>query len=375
MDSNNMIPRRMGYIDNIRSLMIIFVVMMHAAVTYSGLGMWYYNEGGQLDFFTMVFFAFFQTHLQAFFMSLLFLIAGYFAAKSLERKGPAQFIKGRFIRLGIPTLFYILFIHVLNLKMIHPDLDVVGLYERGIKSLSIFSWTGPMWFAGALLVFSILCGVVKWITGTLPAMNVKISWKSLFVLILITTSLAFLLRLFFPIGSSVLNFQFGFFAAYTVFFILGFVSFREPFFEAMDMQLSKRLLLVSFIGGLPLWLFILALVGQGEGIHLINGGWRWPAMAYGFWESFFCITLSFGLLGLFRHKYDHQGRVRKFLSDNAFGAYVFHPPILIGISLIFKPAVFFPVLKFLLISSMAVPASFVIPALIRKIPFLKKIFS
>lgn len=375
MGSKNMPPARTGYIDNIRSLMIIFVIMMHAAVTYSGLGMWYYNEGGQLDFFSLAFFAFFQTHLQAFFMSLLFLIAGYFAAKSLQRKGSAQFIRGRFIRLGIPTLFYILFIHVLNLKMIHPDLDVVGLYKNGIKSLSILSWTGPMWFAGALLVFSILCGFVKWTTRTLPSMNVVISWKSLLGLILITTSLAFMLRLFFPIGSSVLNFQFGFFAAYIVFFILGIVSFREPFFEAMDIQISKRLVLLSFLAGVPLWLSILALVGPGEGINLISGGWRWPAMAYAFWESFFCVTLSFGLLGFFRHKFNHQGRIKKFLSGNAFGAYVFHPPILIGISLVFKTFVFHPVLKFLMVSLMAVPASFVIPAMIRKIPFLKKFFS
>jgi hypothetical protein len=33
---------RMAYIDNLRALMIIFVVMVHTGVTYSGLGSWYY---------------------------------------------------------------------------------------------------------------------------------------------------------------------------------------------------------------------------------------------------------------------------------------------------------------------------------------------
>ncbi|MBE0698748.1 MAG: hypothetical protein IH586_17655 [Anaerolineaceae bacterium] len=40
---------RFLYIDNLRLLMIIFVILIHTAVTYSGLGDWYYKEETQLD--------------------------------------------------------------------------------------------------------------------------------------------------------------------------------------------------------------------------------------------------------------------------------------------------------------------------------------
>ncbi len=37
---------RLLYIDNLRVLMIVFVIVQHLAVTYSGFGSWYYKEGG-----------------------------------------------------------------------------------------------------------------------------------------------------------------------------------------------------------------------------------------------------------------------------------------------------------------------------------------
>jgi hypothetical protein len=37
-----------------------------------------------------------------FFMSLMFLLSGLFVWKSLERKGPARFLRDRVLRLGVP---------------------------------------------------------------------------------------------------------------------------------------------------------------------------------------------------------------------------------------------------------------------------------
>lgn len=41
MAENNVQGSRLAYIDKLRALMIIFVVLVHAGVTYSGLGSWY----------------------------------------------------------------------------------------------------------------------------------------------------------------------------------------------------------------------------------------------------------------------------------------------------------------------------------------------
>lgn len=100
------VKERLFYIDNLRLLMIGFVVMHHLAVTYSGFGSWYYNEGRPLNILSTIWFAFYLSFQQGYFMGLLFMIAGYFAAGSYDRKGFGRFVGDRFKRLIIPTLVY-----------------------------------------------------------------------------------------------------------------------------------------------------------------------------------------------------------------------------------------------------------------------------
>jgi len=104
---------RMHYIDHIRSLVIILVVFVHAGVTYSGIGRWYYVENSAPDVATGFLLAAFLSFTQAFSMGLLFWIAGYFAASSCDRKGIRSFLADRAVRLGIPTLLYMLLINPL----------------------------------------------------------------------------------------------------------------------------------------------------------------------------------------------------------------------------------------------------------------------
>lgn len=102
------VPRssRLLFIDNLRWSMIILVISMHAADTYSPLGNWYFTDRTPLSRLELVAFAAWQMYLQSFFMGLLFFVAGFFAPASLDRKGSRQFIRDRAFRLGLPVLFY-----------------------------------------------------------------------------------------------------------------------------------------------------------------------------------------------------------------------------------------------------------------------------
>jgi len=51
---------------------------------------------------------------QAYFMGLLFLLSGYFTRGPYERKGPGKFLTDRLLRLGAPTLVYVLIISPLE---------------------------------------------------------------------------------------------------------------------------------------------------------------------------------------------------------------------------------------------------------------------
>jgi surface polysaccharide O-acyltransferase-like enzyme len=367
--------QRFAWIDNLRALMIILVVMIHAAVTYSGIGGWYYKENEQVGMGSTLFFAFFMTFTQAYFMSLLFMISGYFTRKSLEKKSTGKFLAGRFYRLGVPLLIYVFILHPLNVKMVYPDLDLMKFYREGIVDLDFFSWTGPMWFVEALLIFTIIYLLIR----KIPLIGRSISWepkaKSIGFLILLITALAFVTRIFFPIGTDVTNLQLCYFPAYIVMFFYGIVVHKQGIFGKIEYQKAIRWLIISVAVGVPVWLLIIIFGGPLKGSMLIEGGLNWPAFCYALWESFFCVTFTFSLTGIFLHRFNRQNTLQHFLSDNAFGVFVFHAPVLIGLSLLLKGMILPPVLKFLLVFVLAVTAAFLVSWLIRRIPPLRRLFS
>ena len=73
--------------------MIVLVLSMHAADTYSPFGNWYYVDREPAGLATKIVFGVYQSFLQAFFMALLFLVAGYFSAAAYDRKGFAPFVR------------------------------------------------------------------------------------------------------------------------------------------------------------------------------------------------------------------------------------------------------------------------------------------
>jgi surface polysaccharide O-acyltransferase-like enzyme len=374
--SNNGFMKRLAWIDNLRVMVIILVVFLHSAVTYSGLGGWYYKENEQVDMLSMIIFAFFQTFTQAYFMSLLFLVSGYFTALSLERKGAKQFLTGRLKRLGIPLLLFIFLIQPVAVKLAYPDLDILDWYIGGIKSLDFLGWTGPLWFVEALLIFTVIYLILNRFGVTVGNnTSVRLINTNVFAIVLLITGIAFMFRLAYPMGTDFYNLQFSYFSAYMVMFTLGIASYHNGLFDRISLNDGRKWLWISLGLGIPAWMLIIFFGGPMEGVMLIEGGWNWPAFFYALWESFFCVTFIIALVGLFKYKMNISGRFQKFLSDNAFGVFVFHAPVLIAISMLLKGLELHPVVKFLLVGTLAVVASFLVSWIVRRVGMLRRIFS
>jgi fucose 4-O-acetylase-like acetyltransferase len=96
---------KLFYIDNIKILLTILVILHHTFITYGASGGWYYTQKtshmGALVPMTM-----FVSINQSFFMGFFFLLSAYFTGSSYDRKGAGQFIADRLLRLGVPLLFY-----------------------------------------------------------------------------------------------------------------------------------------------------------------------------------------------------------------------------------------------------------------------------
>jgi len=367
---------RLYFIDNLRWLMIIFVVLMHVNVTYSMLGGWYYIEKAKLDVFQTIYFGIYGSFTQAYFMGFLFFIAGYFVPGSYDRKGFGTFSKERLIRLGIPTLLYMLVIHPLTIAILghyqNWNLNIPLEYAKYVRTFDFIGSTGPLWFALALLIFSLVYAALrKSGVGNKPETQktIAVNPKQILGVALFISVFTFLTRIVFPIGTNILNMQLCFFPQYIVLFILGIFFFRKNLLLNIPYKLGMNWFKYTLIFGMLAWMTIMVLGKAGEkGLETFSGHFTWGSAAYSFWESFFCVGVCLGLIVWFRDKFNRQGTIGKFLSDNAFGVYVFHTPLLVFISMLMKDVVMYPFFKYLIVACIAIPLSFLASYVLRKIP-------
>lgn len=369
------------YIDNLRLLMIILVVLMHYSVTYSGIGSWYLMDVGELDTVCTVVFGVFQSFTQAYFMGFLFLISGYFVAKSYDKKGAVKFIFDRFVRLGIPTLFYMLFITPFNVYVLLGYRGDKPMFLRNyadyVLSFRFLEGSGPLWFAFALLIFNGIYVLIRLLTKGPKIVDQKKlpGMTEVLLLIVLISVVAFLIRLVQPIDTSILNMQLCFFSQYIILFIVGVKAGRYDWFSQISYRTGRRFLLAALIPGVIFWAILMVTGGALDGgFSKYKGGLYWQSAAYAIWESFTAVAMSIGLIGVFREKYNRQTRLIKVLSDNSFGVYMFHSAIIISVSLLLLPLKIYPLIKFLIAAVIGLPLCFLASNYIfRKIPLLKKI--
>lgn len=363
---------RLLYIDNLRLMIVTFVVMHHLAVTYTGFGSWYYVEGTHLDTLSTIWFAFYLSFQQGYFLGFMFMIAGYFAAGSYDRKGFGQFVEERFRRLVIPSLIYMV--------AITPFIGLVelGMKVTGFSVIGFLSGTGVMWFTVALFVFSLTYGLVRLIVGRpAPASDRKQLEPTLAktaILILIISVSAFLIRIVQPIGTSILNMQLCFFASYIVLFIVGIISHRNNLFAKINYRTGKRWLISGIVLGFLVWLALIIVVTKSGNTAVLAGGLTWQSAGYSMWESFVAVAMSIGLIAVFREKFNHQSKLIKTLSDNAFAVYMFHPLIIVPVTLLLSSVALYPIVKWFMLCVICVPLCFAATHFVfRRIPLLKNV--
>ena len=374
--------QRLAFIDNLRWLMILLVVSMHAAVTYSHVGSWYFMEDPKPGLGMTIGFATYQTFLQAFFMGYLFLIAGYFVPPSFEGKGSRTFLRDRAIRLGIPSLFYML---VINPFIVYWMLkDYYGItatfpasYGRYITTFRWLGGCGPMWFAIALLIFCLVYAAVRGTRETVPHNHFEAALPShsqVICFAILMGLCSFLVRIVQPMGTSFFNMQLCYFSQYILLFSVGILARRRNWLQRIDYSFGMRWFTLALTAGVVAWFALVAAVAAKHSTAELNGGLTWQSAAMCFWEAFFCVGICLGLTVLFRDRYNHQTKSAKWMSDNCFSVYLFHPPFLIAITLLMRGLVAPKPLKFLCATILAAVVTWLASSLVfRRTPLLKQV--
>ena len=146
----------MYFVDHLRAVLLIFVVLHHVAMVYGASAPYYYVEPPFVDpngFKALLIFALTN---QAWHMGAFFLLAGYFTPRSFDRKGSVTFIKDRLIRLGIPLVVYLFVLNpIAELGVYLMPSELTGI--TGNPTWDIYPdliGLGPLWFVAMLLTFS-----------------------------------------------------------------------------------------------------------------------------------------------------------------------------------------------------------------------------
>ena len=80
------------------------------------------------------------------------------------------------------------------------------------------------------------------------------------------------------------------------------------------------------------------------------------------------------LLVWFREKFNRQNALAKAMSDSTFTVYFIHAPVLVFLALALKDVDMYPLLKWALVSPVAIFLCFVIAYILRRMPLLRRIF-
>jgi len=319
-------PKLLLYINNLRIVLITLIVMLHIAITYGATGSWYYYEHTG-DVLSAVLLTLFTAVVQAFVLGFFFMISGYFTPGSYARKGPITYLKDRFIRLGIPLVVYFF--------MINP-LIVYVLYLRSMGDsvpLRNFFGTGPLWFVQALLIFCV--GYTLWKVLMSPEKLSTVKQppqsKQLFAFVLVLALAHFIVRIWWPIGESFSNLQFGFFPGYISLFAIGIIASDNKWFDNFADSVGMRWLKLA-VPAIFLFPVIAVLGGAVEDVTPFLGGFHWQSFAYSIWEAFVGTGLIAGLFVLFRKRFDSQTSFTRTLSDNAYTVFIIHAPVIVFVS-------------------------------------------
>lgn len=374
---------RLLFVDNLRILLIALVIMVHLSVTYGGVGGWYYKED-RADTLSFVLLTWHNGASQAFFMGFLFMISGYFTPGSYDRKGPRRFLKDRLLRLGIPLLCYDFIINPLlayPLKKVHAwDFD--GSYREFLATYysSFHIGTGPLWFVEALLIFAVI--YVLWRAVAAPKRRGRQSErrlprnKEIAFFALVLGAVTFAVRIWLPLGWAFgpLNLQLPFFPQYICFFVIGIIAHRGNWFVRVPKAAGRFWLTIGIIFILVLFPALFVLGGAvGGDISPFAGGVHWQCFAYSVWEQFVGVAMIIGLLVLFRERLDRQGRLAKAASGSAYTAYIIHGPVVVLLALAMRNIRMYPLAKFALAVSVAVPLCFGLGHVIRTLPLARRI--
>ena len=348
---------RKHYLDNIRWVTVVIVVIYHVFYMYNAEGV--LGGLGKITDLPVQYYDVFQYLVYPWFMPVLFVVSGISARLSLDSHSDKEFIKSRTLKLLVPStigLFVFQFIQgYVNMSL---GGGFEGLVSEGVPKLAIYlimvaSGSGVLWYMHLLWIYCVVLVLIRKIEkGKLLEAGAKTPLWLVAVFILPIWGAAQIFNT--PI---VPVYRVAF---YFVFFMLGYFVFSND--EVIE-RLKKIAVPLIMLAVAICVTFTVMYFGNNYADKPINRGFLYVLDAY--------VGSLAMLVGMARFG-DFSGSLSKWMSEHSFGLYVFHYLGISSVALIFaKPGLLSAPVCYILSLLAGFIFGYGLYAIISRIPFFR----
>jgi len=347
---------RLHYLDNLRVAVITLVVAHHVGQAYGPTGGYWPIQQAQRAALLGPFF----TVNRSFFMSLFFMIAGYFTVMSYRAKGGKAFLGERALRLGIPALVFALIYIPVRFFLSPADAPRPSIFPLEV---------GHLWFLEHLLIFSAVYVLWQSFRGGVreqePVITRPPGYVAIVIVALALALVTGIVRIWYPIDrwSYLLGFIRVMFADVPrdlTFYIIGVMAYDRRWFRGFATRDGYVWLAIGV--GLAIFWYLYAL--SPWDLRPSNPVTRDVVRLV--WEMLLCFGMCIGLTVLFRERLNVENKLSNALARSQYAAYIFHPAFVLLFQALVATLAWAPLAKFAVVTLVAVPASFVFGYWVRK---------
>jgi len=374
--------------DRARTFIILLVLIHHSVIPYTYYG--HTDRQSFLGFDAVV------TFNDSFFMAAMFLLSGLFVWPSLRRKSVTDFLRGRWLRLGLPfavgaVILMPIAYYAVELRNSGPG---SGFAAYWWKTVTVGPWeSGPIWFLGVLLAFDMLAAVIYRVApGFVEAIGrvstAKLNHPAYAFWMFLTASVVVYVPLdhhfgiarWFTLGpiavqdDRIFLYLLYFFVGAGIGSVQGDRSLLSPSGElARRWPLWLAATIVTYSGLMALILY------KREFLPDPNDPPQWWDNVHAFFFACFSASQTINLLALFL-KFDNSGRsILDPLRESSFGIFLIHyAPLLwlqyalFGITLAPLPQAT-AILKALIVLALTLAISWLATLALRRIPAMRRV--
>jgi glucans biosynthesis protein C len=365
--------QRQHWADNLRVLVIAVVVVFHTATAYLGGSAWYYMDRTTSKAWTTAFFPAYAISVYA--LGPLFLVAGFFSARSLAHKDAGAFARSRLLRLGVPLLVFVFIIDRLAAYLgdlgrdEHPTLS----HYWGVPPQSGGPYeVGSLWFVAALLTFSLAYALLR----RVRPLPVSCRWSGVQVMVAAALLIAVTVGLMWQrwqLGDAdtFMKMQWGEWPQGAGLFALGVWAGEAGSLE--NLTAWGRRLGWTALTAAALWAALAVYVKTTGHLESAFHGTGWLVMLNVLLYGIISVAFTVWFTALIRARWSGSGPLRARAGRASYAAYALHSVVLTAVMVAFASLALAPELSFLIVAVLAVPACFLAGYAATQVPGFSKV--